>query len=284
MSSSIAESSLRLVTRSATAVPSNSRSASGRPPAAATSLFCSVVSFMARVCVAVSAHKRKSRRIDRCSPIDRGRNPGPRAPPRRADAGDRQAGRPAGASRPKGGPNLEDSFDALRFGLPRPPVLAHRLDKDTSGCLILGRHRKATASLGCCSSTARSRRPIDRGRGRPYRRSRHIDMALGRLNAERGWWQKPDPDGQKAITNWKVLGRGTASPGWRWSRSPAAPISSGHAAAMGCDRRRQYLAATARVSASRSCICTPAKSASRSPATGPGACGGARARPHAGAA
>ena len=33
-------------------------------------------------------------------------------------------------------------------------------------------------------------------------------MALGRLNAERGWWQKPDPDGQKAITNWKVLGRG----------------------------------------------------------------------------
>ena len=28
---------------------------------------------------------------------------------------------------PKGGPNLEASFDALRFGLPRPPVLAHRL-------------------------------------------------------------------------------------------------------------------------------------------------------------
>src|SRR3954464_13976614 len=49
---------------------------------------------------------------------------------------------------PKGGPNLEASFDALRFGLPRPPVLAHRLDKDTSGCLVLGRHRKATASLG----------------------------------------------------------------------------------------------------------------------------------------
>ena len=49
---------------------------------------------------------------------------------------------------PKGGANLEASFDALRFGLPRPPVLAHRLDRDTSGCLVLGRHRKATASLG----------------------------------------------------------------------------------------------------------------------------------------
>ena len=35
-----------------------------------------------------------------------------------------------------------------------------------------------------------------------------IDMPLGRLNAERGWWQKPDPDGQTAVTNWKVLGRG----------------------------------------------------------------------------
>ncbi|WP_249441645.1 pseudouridine synthase, partial [Acinetobacter baumannii] len=37
---------------------------------------------------------------------------------------------------PKGGANLEDSFTALCFGLPRPPVLAHRLDKDTSGCLV----------------------------------------------------------------------------------------------------------------------------------------------------
>ena len=49
---------------------------------------------------------------------------------------------------PKGGASLEDYFDALRFGLPRAPALAHRLDKDTSGCLVLGRHRKALALLG----------------------------------------------------------------------------------------------------------------------------------------
>ena len=47
---------------------------------------------------------------------------------------------------PKGGPSLEDWFDALRFGLPRLPALAHRLDKETSGCLVLGRHRKALAT------------------------------------------------------------------------------------------------------------------------------------------
>src|ERR1700759_23028 len=59
--------------------------------------------------------------------------------------------KPAGLSvhrGPKGGSSLEDYFDALRFGLPRDPALAHRLDKDTSGCLVLGRHRKALALLG----------------------------------------------------------------------------------------------------------------------------------------
>ena len=59
--------------------------------------------------------------------------------------------KPAGLSvhrGPKGGASLEDYFDVLRFGLPRMPALAHRLDKDTSGCLVLGRHRKALALLG----------------------------------------------------------------------------------------------------------------------------------------
>src|ERR671914_2741334 len=49
---------------------------------------------------------------------------------------------------PGGGPNLERSFDALRYGLPHPPALAHRLDRDTSGCLVLGRHPKALRRLG----------------------------------------------------------------------------------------------------------------------------------------
>ena len=49
---------------------------------------------------------------------------------------------------PKGGENLEEYFHALRFGLPRNPALAHRLDRDTSGCLALGRHHKALEKLG----------------------------------------------------------------------------------------------------------------------------------------
>jgi tRNA pseudouridine32 synthase/23S rRNA pseudouridine746 synthase len=110
---------------------------------------------------------------------------------------------------PKGGANLEASFDALRFGLPRPPVLAHRLDKDTSGCLVLGRHRKATASLGLLFKHGKiSKTYWTVVEGGPAGNEGTIDLPLGRLNAERGWWQKPDPDGQPAVTNWMVLGRG----------------------------------------------------------------------------
>jgi tRNA pseudouridine32 synthase/23S rRNA pseudouridine746 synthase len=120
---------------------------------------------------------------------------------------DKPAGLPVHRG-PKGGANLEASFDALRFGLPRAPVLAHRLDKDTSGCLVLGRHRKATASLGLLFKHGK----IDKTywavvEGGPALDEGVVELALGRKNAERGWWQKPDPEGQIAITKWRVLGR-----------------------------------------------------------------------------
>jgi tRNA pseudouridine32 synthase / 23S rRNA pseudouridine746 synthase len=114
---------------------------------------------------------------------------------------------------PKGGPNLEASFDALRFGLPRPPVLAHRLDKETSGCLVLGRHRKATASLGLLFKHGKiSKTYWAVVEGGPAEDEGIIELPLGRRNAERGWWQKPDPDGQPATTKWRVLGRSGSSP------------------------------------------------------------------------
>lgn len=108
----------------------------------------------------------------------------------------------------KSGAVVEDSFDALRFGLPRPPVLAHRLDRDTSGCLVLGRHRKATAMLGLLFKHNR----IDKTywavvEGGPEGNEGEIDIPIGKMNEERGWWQKPDPNGLPSLTKWKVLGR-----------------------------------------------------------------------------
>lgn len=114
----------------------------------------------------------------------------------------------------KGGKALEDYFDLLRFGLPRAPVLAHRLDRDTSGCLVLGRHRKATAHLGLLFKHGEVGKTYWAVvEGCPENDGGTIDMPLGRRNAERGWWQKPDPNGLPATTNWRVLGRGTDSTG-----------------------------------------------------------------------
>jgi len=113
---------------------------------------------------------------------------------------------------PKGGASLEDFFDALRFGLPRPPSLAHRLDRDTSGCLALGRHRKALAELGrLFRSGAVGKTYWAVVEGGPAEDSGHIALALGRKDVTRGWWMKVDPDGQPAVTDWRVLGRGANS-------------------------------------------------------------------------
>jgi len=109
---------------------------------------------------------------------------------------------------PKGGSSLEDFFDALRFGLPRPPALAHRLDRDTSGCLVLGRHRKALAHLGLLFKHGRIGKTYWAVvEGGPSADEGRIDLPLGRLDATRGWWMKPDPNGLPAATAWRVLGR-----------------------------------------------------------------------------
>ena len=91
---------------------------------------------------------------------------------------------------------------------------------------MLGRHRKATASLGLLFKHGKiSKTYWAVVEGGPAEDEGTIDMPLGRLNAERGWWQKPDPEGQTAVTNWKVWDAATASPGSRSNRSPAAPIN-----------------------------------------------------------
>jgi tRNA pseudouridine32 synthase / 23S rRNA pseudouridine746 synthase len=114
---------------------------------------------------------------------------------------------------PKGGPSLLDYFDALRFGLPRSPGLAHRLDRDTSGCLVLGRHRKALAHLGALFRHGRVRKlywaVVEGG---PDADEGTIDLPLGRLDVTRGWWMKPDPHGQPAVTTWRVMGRSFPPP------------------------------------------------------------------------
>jgi RluA family pseudouridine synthase len=115
---------------------------------------------------------------------------------------------------PSGAPNLEECFDALRFGLPRAPALAHRLDADTSGVLVLGRHPKALRKLGRLFQSRESQKTYWAVvRGEPPAEHGVFDQNLLKVNTRNGWSVRVSDQGQTAITRYKVLGRG---PGTSW--------------------------------------------------------------------
>jgi tRNA pseudouridine32 synthase/23S rRNA pseudouridine746 synthase len=143
---------------------------------------------------------------------------------------------------PKGGVSLEDYFDALRFGLPRPPALAHRLDKDTSGCLVLGRHRKALAHLGLLFKHGKVGKTYWAVvEGGPEADEGTVELSLGRLDETRGWWMKPDPKGLPSVTTWKVLGRSSVTAG-RSSPPPGGGRSARAGGPGGGDSASAYAA------------------------------------------
>lgn len=115
---------------------------------------------------------------------------------------------------PSKAPSLEDCFDALRYGLPRPPALAHRLDADTAGVLVLGRHPKALRKLGRLFG-GRDTEKIYWAVvcGEPPSEEGAFDWPLLKVNARSGWSMKVSSKGQSALTRYRVLGRG---PGMTW--------------------------------------------------------------------
>ncbi|WP_244478042.1 MULTISPECIES: RluA family pseudouridine synthase [unclassified Methylobacterium] len=122
---------------------------------------------------------------------------------------DKPAGLPVHPG-PKGGETLTDHLDALRFGLPRRPEAAHRLDRDTSGCLALGRHAKALARLNklFAASGTVGKTYWAIVEGGPAEDEGRIDLPLARRSDDpRSWWMKTDPAGDPSLTTWLVLGR-----------------------------------------------------------------------------
>lgn len=105
-------------------------------------------------------------------------------------------------------PNLEDLFEGLRFGLPNLPGLGHRLDASTSGCLVLGRHAKALRRLGILFSGNQIKKTYWAiVTGKLPENQGVIDLPLAKMNDRKNhWWMKVDPNGQKAVTEYKVLG------------------------------------------------------------------------------
>jgi tRNA pseudouridine32 synthase/23S rRNA pseudouridine746 synthase/23S rRNA pseudouridine1911/1915/1917 synthase len=110
---------------------------------------------------------------------------------------------------PKSKLALESLLGALTFGLSHRPIPAHRLDYDTSGCLILARNERARRKLGRLFATGRIEKVYWAVVvGEPSAAAGRIDLALKKLNSKDGWQMIADPAGQSAITDYRVLGCG----------------------------------------------------------------------------
>ena len=119
---------------------------------------------------------------------------------------DKPAGLPV--DRPKrGGPALFDHVEQLKLGFQRPPVPVHRLDTDTSGCLLLARNPKALKRFNKAFE--------DRLVGKTYlaiidfepaEQSGTIELALSKISsAEKGWRMIAAKKGKPAVSHWELL-------------------------------------------------------------------------------
>ena len=121
---------------------------------------------------------------------------------------DKPAGLPL--DRPRaGGPSLEDHLDSLRFGFQREPAPVHRLDRDTSGCLLLARNPKALKRFAAAFE-ARQVEKVYLGIVAGEVAGDHgvIELALSKISsAQDGWRMIPAKKGKPALTRWRVLDR-----------------------------------------------------------------------------
>jgi tRNA pseudouridine32 synthase/23S rRNA pseudouridine746 synthase len=118
--------------------------------------------------------------------------------------------KPAGLSidRPRtGGASLADHLDELRLGFQREPSPVHRLDTDTSGCLLLARNPKALVRF----SRAFEERSVEKRylgilAGELAEEEGTIALALSKISsAEKGWRMIAAKKGKPSVTHWRRL-------------------------------------------------------------------------------
>lgn len=119
---------------------------------------------------------------------------------------DKPAGLPVDTPR-RGGDSVVARLNELKQGFQRPPTPMHRLDQDTSGCLLLARSPKARSSLQKAFETRQVEKyylaVVD---GSVAEDQGTVDLPLGKKSsAEAGWRMVPDPKGDKAITHWSKV-------------------------------------------------------------------------------
>ena len=117
---------------------------------------------------------------------------------------DKPAGLPVDEPR-RGGDSLSARLAELRCGFRTSPFPMHRLDQDTSGCLLLARNARARARL----QQAFEQRLVEKEYlavlvGEVAENEGVIDLPLSKhSSAEAGWRMVADPEGQAALTRWR---------------------------------------------------------------------------------
>ena len=107
----------------------------------------------------------------------------------------------------RGGACLEDHFEHLKLGFQRAPVPVHRIDTDTSGCLLLARNPKALTRF----SRAFEERRVEKLylgvlTGVPSTSEGTIELSLSKISsAEKGWRMIAAKKGKPSVTHWRVL-------------------------------------------------------------------------------
>jgi len=106
-----------------------------------------------------------------------------------------------------GGPSLADHLGQLRLGFRREPSPVHRLDQDTSGCLLLARNPKALKRFGAAfEHRLVTKRYLGIVAGDIASNDGTISLALTKISSrEEGWRMVPAEDGKTAITHWRKL-------------------------------------------------------------------------------
>lgn len=119
---------------------------------------------------------------------------------------DKPAGLPL--DRPRaGGPCLEDRLDELTLGFQRLPAPVHRLDRDTSGCLLLARNPKALKRFAAAfEERLVEKRYLGVLAGELEETEGTIALSLSKVSTARdGWRMIPARKGKPAVTHWRRL-------------------------------------------------------------------------------
>lgn len=119
---------------------------------------------------------------------------------------DKPAGLPL--DRPRaGGVSLDDRLDELKLGFQRAPTPVHRLDQDTSGCLLLARNPKALKRFSAAFEARQvEKRYLGIVAGPVEGEEGTIVLSLAKISsAEKGWRMIPAQKGKPAVTHWRKL-------------------------------------------------------------------------------